>query len=332
MTESKQELVFSVTTVAAYDPFRTQLAELKEGNSKAVFDYRDPKGNKEARSHIYKLRQTKAAVDKVRKAEKEASLNYGRLVDSQAKEIVQEIEEMIEVHEKPIREIEKEEEDRIAGHRAAIAKLESFLNSPDLGATSDLAIVNRDAFRLLEPDEKFEEFTAEALRTYKSVLERFEIEIDKLSKREAEQAELEKLRKEAAEREQRDRDERIAREAAENARIAAEQAAAAERKKLADEQARKDAEAKAAIERAEREKVEAENARIRQEQQARDAAARLSRIASPQLPRQRPISKLPLRLSAAALSKKSYASSKKQNSEKRTRLMQRRLIMRLCMI
>lgn len=73
---------------------------------------------------------------------------------------------------------------------------------------------------------------------------------------------------------QKEREEQIAKEAAESARIAAEKAAAAERQRLADEQARKDAEAKAAVERAEREKVEAENARLRQEQQARDAAAK----------------------------------------------------------
>lgn len=63
-----------VTTIVAYDPFRAQLAQLKEGNAKAVFNYRDPIGNKEARSHVYKLRQTKSAVDKVRKAEKEARI------------------------------------------------------------------------------------------------------------------------------------------------------------------------------------------------------------------------------------------------------------------
>lgn len=71
-----------------------------------------------------------------------------------------------------------------------------------------------------------------------------------------------------------ERERQIAREAAENARIAAEKAAADERQRLADEQFRKDREAQAEIDRANREKLEAENARLRQEQQARDAAAK----------------------------------------------------------
>jgi len=76
---------------------------------------------------------------------------------------------------------------------------------------------------------------------------------------------------------QKEREEQIAKEAAENARIAAEKAAADERQRLADEQARKDREAQAAIDKAESEKLEAENARLRQEQQAKEAADRAER-------------------------------------------------------
>jgi hypothetical protein len=275
---SDQELLPKQMTVAAYDPFRAQLAELKDANNKAVFDYRDPKGNKEARSHIYKLRQTKAAVDKVRKAEKEESLNYGRLIDAQAKEIIGEIESMIAVHETPILQIEKEEENRVKAHRDAIAKIESFLNAPSLGDTTGQIKINRDAFVALEPDEKFEEFTAEAMRTYKSVLERFDFEFDKTLKREREQAELEALRKAQAEREQKEREEKLLREAAAKAeadKLAAIQAEKdkAERERLAAERARLEDELKhkAELERLEREKIaeqerqKAEAARLKQE-------------------------------------------------------------------
>lgn len=87
---------------------------------------------------------------------------------------------------------------------------------------------------------------------------------------------------ENAARAQKEREEQIAKEAAENARIAAEKAAADERKRLADEQARKDAEAQAAIDKANREKLEAENARLLQEQQTKAAAekAEADRIAA----------------------------------------------------
>ena len=96
--------------IVAYNEFRGQLAELKANNAALVFDYANPLGNKAARSHVYKLRQTKAAVDKVRKAEKEASLERGRKVDAEAKEIMSEIEAMIDIHQKPLDEIEEREE------------------------------------------------------------------------------------------------------------------------------------------------------------------------------------------------------------------------------
>ena len=95
--------------IACYSEFRAQLAQLKADNEAAVFDYADPAGNKEARSHIHKLRRTKTAVDAARKAEKDASLQYGRRVDSEAKEIITQIEDMIAVHESPIKEIEERE-------------------------------------------------------------------------------------------------------------------------------------------------------------------------------------------------------------------------------
>ncbi len=79
---------------------------------------------------------------------------------------------------------------------------------------------------------------------------------------------------ENAAKKQKEREAQIAKEAADNARIAAEKAAADERQRLADEQLRKDREAQAAIDKAEREKLEAENARLRQQKEAEQAAAK----------------------------------------------------------
>ena len=60
------------SAVAAYQPFYAQLAELETNNARLVFDYESKKGNKEARSHVNTLRLTKGALERVRKAEKEA--------------------------------------------------------------------------------------------------------------------------------------------------------------------------------------------------------------------------------------------------------------------
>lgn len=277
-----QELIpKDVTTVAAYDPFRAQLATLKDGNSKAVFDYRDPKGNKEARSHVYKLRQTKAAVDKVRKAEKESSLAYGRLVDAQAKEIIGEIEEMIEVHEKPIREIEEEEAARIAKHKGDIAYIQNFLE-PHFAACCSADL---DAYLAqleeLTPTESFQEFMAEAVRVHKNAVEYITKSRDNALAAEKEKAELERLRKEAAAREQAEREARIAAEAKAKADAEAKAAAEKREREIQEQQAkakaeaeRKERDAAAAIAKAEREKQEAI---ARAESEKKAAAERAAR-------------------------------------------------------
>ncbi len=259
---SNQEILFAEQKIAAYDPFRAQLAELKEGNAKAVFDYEDPKGNKEARSHIFKLRKTKSAIDKVRKEQKDASLQYGRRVDAQAKEITVEIEEMIEVHETPIKEIEQHEKDRIANHQKKMDHLESYLSESFDGCSSDLLKSTMEELKNFEPDESFEEFTAPAIKIWKDTKERLQAALDARIKYEAEQAELEKLRAEQAVREKKEREEKIAREAAENARKEAEEIAA-----------KKEAEHQAALKAAKEEKIQLEQKAKRNEEAAKAQAA-----------------------------------------------------------
>jgi len=267
-----QELIFKETNISAYDEFRAQLTALQAGNEKAVFDYRDPKGNKEARSHVYKLRQTKAAIEKVRKQEKEVYLLKGRQVDSEAKEISAVVEQMIDVHEAPLKEIEREEEERKARHREEIDWLCNITDCSELPSEAISMLLSQA--KEFDAGPRFEELEQGALKAKINAITALESAYLIRKKFEEDQAELARLRKEAVDREQKEREERIAREAADNARIAAEKAAEAERKRIADEQERKDREAQAAIAKAEREKLEAENARLRQEQQAKDAAAK----------------------------------------------------------
>ena len=225
--------------LAVYNPFRAQLIEFKEFNSKLVFDYKDPKGNKEARSHVYKLRQSKAAVEKARKDEKAASLEYGRKVDAEAKEIMAEIESMIEVHQKRLDEIEQREQARIDGIKSrinAFVVATEGLESLDSGAIHErLTLVKGIAL-----DDSFDEFLAEAGQAKDIATHKLEAAHALAVKREADAAELESLRKEAAAREQKQRDERLQREAAERARAEAE--AQAEREAL-ERKAREEKEA-----------------------------------------------------------------------------------------
>lgn len=256
--------------IAAYNEFRSQLAQLKASNSAAVFDYESPKGNKEARSHVYKLRQTKAAVEKVRKDEKAVALEYGRRVDSEAKEIVGEIEGMIEVHEKPLREIEEREAERIRGIRDRIEEMRlapSFVDVPLEAMRDRLAEI-----KAVSIDDSFAEFATEAAKVKDAAITAMELNISTIEQREAEQAELARLRQEAEERTRRDREEQLQREAAERATREAEARAKAE-------QDRADKAAQAEREAAERRELElklaaekAERARVEAEQKAANAA------------------------------------------------------------
>jgi len=257
--ESKQELLPPAQQVAAFDEFRSQLNELQVGNSKAVFDYRDKKGNQEARSHVAKLRTTKAAIEKKRVAEKEEFLVKGRLVDADAKYLTAVVQSMIEVHETPLKEIENEEKQRIEKHKLQIELIESssFI-TPDFSSATIAEKIA--ALNSLVIDESMQEFEAEAHRAKANCLAVLNSAYAAKVIYENEQAELAKLRAEAVAREQKDHEERIARESAENARIAAEQAAA---------NAIRDAQL--ATERAQREKAESE---AREKQALIDAQAR----------------------------------------------------------
>lgn len=220
---SQPEVLEQSTQITAYNPFRAQLAELAEANSKAVFNYEDPDGNKEARSHVFQLRKTKTAVDKARKAEKEQSLAYGRLVDSEAKEIVGQLEAMIDVHQKPLKAIEDKEKARIAAHEEAYGVLENFalrVNQGDSSATFKAFILE---LKKLEPDERFEEYMAAAMTAYKKAMGFLETGLAQALKIESEAAELEKLRAEKVEHERIEREKRIARDATEKAELEAQE-------------------------------------------------------------------------------------------------------------
>ena len=274
--------LFSVEKpLTVYNEFRAQLAEWKALNEKTVFDYESPKGNKEARSHIYKMRQSKAAVEKARKKEKQSALDYGRMVDAEAKEIVGEIEDMIQVHQEPIDAIEQREKDRVAAHQAKLDDLKMLLDTDYSQSPSHDLKTQLENLAGVEPDERYEEFAAEAITLWKRVTEKVSQALTAREKYESEQAELERLRQEAAEREQKERDARIAQEAAERAKREAEEKAeaeskAAEAKAKAEREAseRRELDLKLAAERAEREKLEAEQRAIQAEEQAKANAAR----------------------------------------------------------
>jgi len=250
----------ATTEIVAYDEFRAQLAELKEYNDKAVFDYETPKGNKDARSHVHKLRKTKTAVDACRKNEKAASLAYGRKVDGEAKEIIGEIEEMISVHAAPILEIENREKQRVADILDYIESIRAKAENTEGLSVKQLTEQINSVYASELNEAVCQEFLEQAVGAKGIAIETLERLIAEQQNREDDQAELDRLRKETAERERKARDELIAKEAAQRATKEAEQAAKRQQEKAerAAEAAAKKREEQAAIDAEARMKREAE--------------------------------------------------------------------------
>ena len=228
MSQSAEVIQFNKNEIAAFSEFRSQLATLKHDNSKAVFNYTDPKGNKEARSHIYKLRQTKSAVDKVRKEQKQESLDYGRRVDQQAREISEEIEGMIQVHEEPLREIEVKEAARVAGIKERIAAMEAYAHIDEFTSGDVKALLaGVEAFAI---DDSLQEFQAEAAIIKDGARAAIAKMIESSEKREADQAELDRLRALAVEQQRKDHDAKIAQDARDQAQAESDMKAADEKR------------------------------------------------------------------------------------------------------
>lgn len=271
----------SESKIAAYQPFYAQLAELEQTNAALVFDYESKKGNKEARSHVYAMRKSKTALEAIRKEEKESVLLLGRAIDSEAKAIEARIEAMIAVHQEKIDEVEKRETDRINAIKSKIAEFSTLQTFLSLDGLKD----HIAALAATEIDFSFAEFSLEAASALTESIMKHQELLARKMKEEADAAELAELRRLKAEQEQRQRDEAIAKAAAEKAtREAAEREAAliaqaeadrlAALKREADLLAKAEEEKEAAAKRelALREQAEAEKAAAIKAEQDKAAA------------------------------------------------------------
>lgn len=90
-----------------FDEVRAAIAKYKTENENLVFSYEDPQGNKDARSHIFKLRKTKTQISEIHKATKAEALAVCQAIDKEKRVLIADVEEMIEVHAAPIRAIDE---------------------------------------------------------------------------------------------------------------------------------------------------------------------------------------------------------------------------------
>jgi len=256
-----------INTVTTYNEFRAQISELKTINQDLKFDYENPKEQKEARSHVYKMRQLKAAIEKRRVEAKADAVAYGKKVDEQAKEITVEIEAMIDVHMKPIEAIELREKNQIIYKTQIIATLSQQVTINTIDEMQ--ARLESIDMLLLNPKDVFEITTLVATKHSE-----LNDAIAAKKKHDEDMAELTKLRQAELERKQSEENERLEKERIQNeeqARLENERKAKEEkeRQERLEQQQKEDAERKERI-RKEEEQLKAERELLAKEQKEKE--------------------------------------------------------------
>lgn len=260
------------TTPAGLDPY---LAKIKDELDAFVPDVSTKKGRDAIASIAYKVAKGKTALDNIGKDLVAELKDVPKKIDAERKRMRDLLDQWKDEVRAPLTQWEEAEAARQARHKTGIELIQIAAATHDFTASTlrlTLAGVESQVI-----DASWEEFEAEAHRAKTKTVEALQKAIAEREKHEAEQAELAKLRAEAAAREQKDREESIAREAAELAQREAEAKAQAEREAAIKREAeaaaaaeRRELELKLAAERAEREKAEA----IQREQQAKADAER----------------------------------------------------------
>ena len=255
------------------DPY---LAKIKEELDAFVPDVSTKKGRDAIASIAYKVAKGKTALDNIGKDLVAELKDVPKKIDAERKRMRDLLDTWKDEVRRPLTEWESAEEARKQAHQAFIARIQ-FTGQGFDGLDATMLKTRAAELDATVVDAGLEEFEAEAHRAKAKALDALTAAIAEREKHEAEQAELAKLRAEAAAREQKDREERIAREAAERAQREAEAKAQAEREAAIKREAeataaaeRRELELKLAAERAEREKAEA----LQREQQAKADAER----------------------------------------------------------
>jgi colicin import membrane protein len=279
-----------VGKITEYNEFRNQVSDMVKINAATVFDYESDKGEKEARSYVYKLRQSKSAIEKKRKELGEDLVARKKMIDGEAKELIITVDGMIDVHMKPLEEKAEREAERKAKIDSAFRDINDLLHATvDVGSEQiEKRIAIGTAFDMSIFQERREEAENALSAIMKTLYERKNIALQQeqeAAERERQRieqeaeiarlrdAEAERQRKDAEEQAERDRianKERLQREADERARKAADEAAQAKIREA--ESAQRKAEEEAA--RVKRDAEAAEAKRIADAKAQADADAK----------------------------------------------------------
>lgn len=275
---TKENALAVFRTPKGLDPFLSKIRAEIDG---FIPDITTKKGREAIASIAHKVARSKTALDNVGKELVAELKEVPKLIDAERKRVRDTLDAWKDEVRKPLDEWEATEAARIAKLQAGIDWFNLRTNeNVDLDSTELKA--NLEKVQSIVIGEKWEEFEAEAHRAKSAAIESLTDQLAKREKYEAEQAERSKLRAEAEERAKKDREEQIAREAADKARIEAEQKAVAEREAVARrEQEAKDAAEKRELElKLQAEQAERQAAQAKADQLATEQRAEQDRVAA----------------------------------------------------
>ena len=254
-------------------------ARLEEQAMSVVFDLTNPKERIALKSHVYKIRQSKTAFDSHGSELKKQYTEVTSKIDAERKVFKTECDILIEKLLAPLVEIELAEKKRTEDIKARIQAIKDFLDPTYLDNSTQIK-ANIANLKAIEIDGSFQELESQAKLAKYETLEELEKVLAYRINLEHEEAEAirianEKIEadriKKAEEEKQRqiERDERIARDAAEKAQREAEEKARLEADRFEREK-REQAE-KAAREKQEAEQREAQLKLQKEQAELREA-------------------------------------------------------------
>lgn len=227
-----------------------------------VPDLSTKKGRDAVASLAFKVSKSKTAIDSVGKDLVSKLKEQPKLVDAERKRVRDLLDGLRDEVRQPLTDWENAEKSRIESIKAMVNSLS--IGDVTRFETAEQANSHIERLNSMVIDDSYDEFKSEAIIARDAALTEMKSIHESLVKREAEQRELEELRAKQLQQEQKDRDEAIAREAAEAAQRQAEKVAedkriAAEEEARAEREAahKRELELKEATEKAEQEIIKA---------------------------------------------------------------------------
>jgi hypothetical protein len=220
-------------SVGHYDEFRANIAEIKE-YSDFLPDVSNTEGYTKSKRVALDVGKILTAVEKKRKELKADSIATGKAIDGEAKTIAAELECFQLPHKQAYKELDDLKKEREQRRKENLQRrVDDMRSTPGLMRDMDSDAV-ACALADLKAEEclDFYEFTAQALNarndSQKQLSEMYAVKL----KSEQQAVELAELREKQAAQDQKDHDERIAREASEQAEAQADAARQAEQKAI----------------------------------------------------------------------------------------------------